>query len=531
MNLTPPDQSIHKPNDGCLEDNKADLMLPCFRRGMYEEPLSSYHSGSLISHLLRKTIHSKRPALNNGHLYLPPSSVSGAGLVESGSTLAESAQEDRSSMSSKDSLGESSSPGGHASGMSAEPERPLSEHLQAKRARVENIIRGMAGSPSDRSHGEGDGVEGEAGRYGTEVYKESKRKRKLPQHQEHSQSTTLTTTSSANTSKDEECHKLREQLQSMQRLLRQLQEKFLQMYDHGNSENEEKGERDFQEDISEAQLDLSIESDNKRIGNKERMKVDGGYLSTERDQKSLQEMLKCELSRAVSESVDMVFRKLSVTLQNQSPQPQACQNPEYTNVEKRAQQTCAPELSDSEDVSKSRLLEFYESTPVPSPEHQTEALSLVVRKPTLNQLSSVSQQVKRPYPLHQAPFQFSYSAPLHDSQILEHLLKYGPHANFGGIPCLPPSLDRSSPDSMDLPWESIAMRSKVSSGHLGQHHRPGALGQVTVDSLCLPHVKMECGDLQSMAERSTFMSLNISFFIAHSVEAEILLCNETAVTN
>ncbi|KAI4872461.1 hypothetical protein NFI96_021049 [Prochilodus magdalenae] len=455
------DQSIHKPNEGCLEDNKADLMLPCFRRGMYEEPLSSYHSGSLISHLLRKTIHSKRPTLNSSHLYLPPASISGAGLLESGPTMHEPAQEDRSSMSSKDSLGESSSPGGHASGgMSAEPERPVNEHLQAKRARVENIIRGMAGSPSDRSHGEGEGVEGDTSRYGTEVFKESKRKRKFPQHQDHSPSTTFTTPSSANTSKDEECHKLREQLQSMQRLLRQLQEKFLQIYDHGNSENEEKGEGEFQEDINEAQLDLSIDSDNKRIGNKERIKADGSYLSSEKDQKNLQEMLKCELSRAVSESVDMVFRKLSVTLQSQSPQLQVCQSPEYTGVEKRAQQVCAPELSDSEDVPKCRPLEFYESTPAPSPEHQTEALSLVVRKPTLNQLNSVSQQVKRPYPLHQAPFQFSYSAPLHDSQILEHLLKYGPHASFGGIPCLPPSLDRTSPDSMDLPWESIAMRSK-----------------------------------------------------------------------
>ncbi|XP_066538881.1 prospero homeobox protein 2 [Hoplias malabaricus] len=509
MNLTPPDQSLHKPNESCLEDSKADLMLPCFRRGMYEEPLSSYHSGSLISHLLRKTIHSKRPALNNSHLYLPPTSVS-AGLDDSGPTVSESAQEDRSSMSSKDSLGESASPGGHMSStMCAESERPFNEHLQAKRARVENIIRGMAGSPSDRSHGEGDGVEGEASRYGTEVFKESKRKRKLPQHQEHSQAATLTPSSSINTSKDEECNKLREQLQSMQRLLRQLQEKFLQMYDHSNPENEEKGEGEIREDINEPQLDLSGKSDNKRLGNKGRMKVDGGYLSSERDQKSLQEMLKCELSRAVSESVDMVFRKLSVTLQCQSPQPRVCPSPEYPGVDKRAQQACAQELSDSEDVSKPRPLDFYESTPAPSPEHQTEALSLVVRKPTLNQLSSVSQQVKRPYPLHQTPFQFSYSAPLHDSQILEHLLKYGPHANFGGIPCLPPSLDRSSPDSVDLPWESIAMRSKVSSGHLGPHHRPGTLGQVTVDSLCLPHVKMECSDLQSMAERSTFMSLNI----------------------
>ncbi|XP_007257390.3 prospero homeobox protein 2 [Astyanax mexicanus] len=512
MNLTPPDQSIHKPNEGCLEDNKTDLMLPCFRRSMYEEPLSSYHNGSLISHLLRKTIHNKRPALNNSHLYLPSTSVSGAGLVpESGSTMAESAHEDRSSMSSKDSLGESASPGGPASAerMSVEPERPLSEHLQAKRARVENIIRGMAGSPSNRSHGEVEGAEGETCRYSAEVYKESKRKRKLPQHQDHSHSAVLTPTGSPNTSKDEECHKLREQLQSMQRLLRQLQEKFLQMYDHSNLESEEKGEGDVQEDINEPQLDSSTSSDNKRLANKDRMKVDGGYLSSERDQKSLQEMLKCELSRAVSESVDMVFRKLSMTLQSQSPQPQVCQSPEYTCVEKRGQQACASELSDCEDVSKPKPLEYYESTPVASPEHQTEALSLVVRKPSLNQLSSLSQQVKRPYPLHQTPFQFSYSAPLHDSQILEHLLKFGPHANFAGIPCLPPSLDRSSPDSLDLPWESIAMRSKVSSGHLGQHHRPGALGQVSIDSLCLPHVKMECGDLQSMAERSTFMSLNI----------------------
>lgn len=515
MNLTPPDQSMHKPNEGCLEDNKADLMLPCFRRGVYEESLSSYHNGSLISHLLRKTIHNKRPALSSSHLYLPPTSVSGAGMVDSGSTMAESIQEDRSSMSSKDSLGESVSPGGHTSGgMSAEPERPLNEHLQAKRARVENIIRGMAGSPSDRSHGEGDAGDAEPNRYGPEVYKESKRKRKFPQHQDHSHSTTLTASSGSNASKDEECHKLREQLQSMQRLLRQLQEKFLQMYDHGSSENEERGEEDAQEDSGEAQLDFSINSENKRIASKDRMKVDGGYTSSERDQKTLQEMLKCELSRAVSESVDTVFRKLSMTLQNPPPQPRVCQSPEYTVVEKRAQQACTPELSDSEDVSKARPLEFYESSPVPSPEHQTEALSLVVRKPTLNQLSSVSQQVKRPYPLHQTPFQFGYGAPLHDSQILEHLLKYGPHTNFGGIPCLPPSLDRTSPDSMDLPWESIAMRSKVSSGLLGQHHRPGVLGQVTVDGLCLPHVKMECSDLQSMAERSTFMSLNISFYKA-----------------
>ncbi|KAK1792934.1 hypothetical protein P4O66_001657 [Electrophorus voltai] len=476
---------------------------------MYEEPLSSYHNGSLISHLLRKTIYSKWPPLNNSHLYLGPMSVLGAGTVNSGSSMAESALEDRSNMSSKDSLGESVSPGGpHSGGVSTEPDHPLSKHHQAKRARVENIIRGMAGSPSDRPHGEAESVEGDVSRYGRESYKENKRKQKLPQHQEHSHSTAMSPNSSTNLSKDEECQKLREQLQSMQRLLHQLQEKFLQMYDHSETENGETEEEDVQQDIHEPWLDWSTKPISQMHNYTGRVKEDSGYLSSETGQKELQEMLKCELSQAVGKSVDMVFRKLSAGLQKQLPQSRFCLSPGYSSgIENQAQQACAPELHDSEDVQKLRPLEHYESTPAHSPEHQTEALSLVVQKPALNQLGSVSQPVKRPYPLHQSPFQFSYSAPLHDSQILEHLLKYGPHGNFGMIPCLPASLDRTSPDSMDISWESMAMRPKVSSSHLGQHHRAGAMRQVTVDGLHLPHIKMECGDLQSMAERNTFMSL------------------------
>ncbi|KAJ8290450.1 hypothetical protein GJAV_G00013030, partial [Gymnothorax javanicus] len=124
-------------------------------------------------------------------------------------------------------------------------------------------------------------------------------------------------------------------------------------------------------------------------------------------------------------------------------------------------------------------------------------------------ITSVSQAVKRPYPVHQAPFQFSYSTPLHENQILEHLLKYGPHSNFGSLPCLPPPMDRSSPDLVDSPWDTISGRPKVSSTQMTHHARPTALGHGAMDSLCLPHVKMECGDLQSLAERNPYMSLNI----------------------
>ncbi|XP_030644232.1 prospero homeobox protein 2 [Chanos chanos] len=517
MNLSLPDQNMHNPNEGSLEDNKADLLLPCFHRGMYEEPLSTYPNGSIISHLLRKTIHSKRNTLNSSLLYFPATAMTGSNMVDTGVNMADSTQEDQSSISSKDSLGESISPGGLPSnGLTSEVEKPLNDHLQAKRARVENIIRGMAGSPNARLHGEGEKSEGEASTGGREVCKENKRKQRLPQHQDHSEPMgSASSRSSSGSTKEEECHKLKEQLQSMQRLLRQLQERFLQVYNQTGSGSGEKERENTKLDDRESCETLGFHLDshfNKKLGNVQanyKDKAVSDYVTHQNDSHSLRETLKCELSRAINESVDTVFRKLSMSFPCQSPEPRQCQSPEHSGVAKRNQLSAAPDLSDSEDAVKTQSQELYETGTNRSPEHQTEALSLVIRKPPLAQLSSVSQTVKRPYPIHQSPFQFTYGTPLHDTQILEHLLKYGPHANFAGLHCPPPSLDRSSPDSMDLSWDSITMRSKVTSGHLSQHTRTAGLGQVSVDTLCLPQVKMECGDLQSMAERSTFMSLNI----------------------
>ncbi|XP_067310845.1 prospero homeobox protein 2 isoform X2 [Pseudorasbora parva] len=381
MNLSPADQSTHKPSEACMEVSRSEQMRPCFRRGTYDEPLASYHSGSIISHLLRKTIHNKLSSLDPNLLYLSPES----------SGMEDFPQEEPS----------------------VEEEAPVGADLQAKRARVENIIRGMAGS-----HGE------ETKR---DPSRRDKRKQRLPLHQEPDVQTKI--------SKDEECHKLKEQLRSMQRLLHQLQEKISHVYDQNYSEN------------PGASVDHSV--------------------------KTLQETLKCELTRTVSESIDMVFKKLE-------------KSPEKPNLE-----DSPSDQSDSDEAARSA--EHFES-----PEHQTEALSLVVRKPSPSQLI---QAVKRPFPLHQTPFQFGYNAPLHDSQILEHLLKYGPHSAFSALPCLPASLERSSPDSVDRSWENMAMRSKA---HLGQQNHRSALG----DPLCLPHVKMEC-DLHSMADRSSYMSLNI----------------------
>lgn len=491
MNLSPPEQSMHKPSEDCADVSKADLLLPFFRRNPYDESLASYHNGSIISHLLRKTIHNKLTCLDNNFNYMP--NGSGASGVDSESNMIDFAQDDQSRMSFKDSTDDQSS-GSQPS--SADFERPLTEHLQAKRARVENIIRGMSGSPNSRSHGED---ECETIRCRRDVLKENKRKQRLPQHQEPSQFNT--TGNGAKTSKDEECHKLKEQLQSMQRLLHQLQEKISHVYDQNycvNEDTEDGGEERDTREKSPSTMPSSC---------KDKPTVDDSGFTSDGEVRNLQETLKSELTRTLSDSIDMVFRNLSTTLVKQPPQPQPCPSPEYN--EKGMRRDSPPELSDSDENTKSA--ERFESTPVNSPEHQTEALSLVVRKPS--QFNSVGQGVKRPYPLHQSPFQFGYGSPLHDSQILEHLLKYGPHSTFSALPCLPTPLERSSPDSMEHTWESVAMRSKVTSGHLAQHHRPGPPGLVAVDALCLPHVKMECGDLQSMAERGSFMSLNISFII------------------
>lgn len=475
---------------------------------MYDEPLASYSNGSIISQLLRKTIHNRR-GLDENQFYL------------SSSTAADSGQEDQSSVSSKDSTAEAASPSGHLStGASLEMDHPLSDHLQAKRARVENIIRVMAGSPNSKPHGDSERPETDAReiREAREVYRENKRKQRLPQHQNHSVGSPANrnpggSNGDNSNSKDEECHKLKEQLHSMQRLLRQLQEKFFQVY---NQEDPERDDRDDTGDNTQRNTMgestessyIGTEDDFERKQNRmsaecnDRMKV---YTVHQRESPNLNELLKQELSRAVNECVDKVFKRVSSTGQDLSPQQHRCPSPEMqisVGTDRKSQQAgSTQEQAHVEEAAvKPRPLEHYECAETQSPQDQTEALSLVVRKPPVTPLSSVTTAVKRPFPLHQTPFQFSYS----NSQILEHLLKYGPHSNFAGLPCVPPSMDRTSPDSVDLPWDTMAMRSKVTSTHLGHHPRP-------VDNLCLPHVKMECGELQSMAERNPYMSLNISF--------------------
>ncbi|MEQ2279028.1 hypothetical protein AMECASPLE_005232, partial [Ameca splendens] len=487
-------------------------------QNLCEEPLAPYSNGSIISQLLRKTIHNKR-VLDENHFYF-------SGSV----ATADCVQEDQSSVSSKDSTVEAVSPSDHtSSGASPEGEHPLTDHLQAKRARVENIIRVMAGSPNSRQHcdSERSDTDAQETREARESFRENKRKQRLPQHQDHStagwqiyKKPGRSSSDSCNT-KEEECHKLKEQLHSMQRLLRQLQEKFLQVYSQEDPEYEAGDATgvDSEHDIRGEGTDTCYINPGERFETntrtvaancKDRMKA-ADYLVHQRETPNLQETLKQELSKAVNDCIDRVFKNVSKDM-DMSPQQCVYSSPEVQISLGTDRKSSPPDHSQAEEMpAKSGSSEYCESSETQTSQDQTEALSLVVRKPPVTQVGSVTPTVKRPYPMHQTPFQFSYTPPLHESHILEHLLKYGPHSNFGALPCMPPSMDRTSPDSVDLSWDAVAMRSKVTSSHFGHHHHRSSMGTVAVDGLCLPHVKMESGELQSLAERNPYMSLNISF--------------------
>ncbi|XP_063079462.1 prospero homeobox protein 1-like [Engraulis encrasicolus] len=145
---------------------------------------------------------------------------------------------------------------------SPERERLSDEHLRAKRARVENIIRGIGHSPSTLAtptssfcpafsssssmrggECERDGSLGDAGEM--LMLRENKRKQRLPQqqHQQEQQQQQQQSVRPQHLLVDErsrhrlqERRQLKHQLEDMQKQLRQLQEKFFTVYDSTDSE-------------------------------------------------------------------------------------------------------------------------------------------------------------------------------------------------------------------------------------------------------------------------------------------------------
>ncbi|KAK2857011.1 hypothetical protein Q5P01_005746 [Channa striata] len=663
------------------DGEKSNVLRKLLKRAnSYEDAIMPFPGATIISQLLKNNM-----GKNGGS----DSGFQGSGALSSAGS--EIQAEEACSNSSRDSPSDCLSPGpphpppsssssfgrppppsslnSHASSQplslsTFDLDRLSDEHLRAKRARVENIIRGMSHSPLVRpsagdhsqesshenenstnnsndhrgdgnghSHGRSDcpssllGSPGSRGGVASvgEVYRENKRKQRLPQ-QQHSFTQLVC---SRQEQRQEERRQLKLQLEDMQKQLRQLQEKFYQIYDSETEEEEENGESgdadrggDREEDgnLSEdsirsdgleerhrdrgrhrhdelSELDPGLFLDRARALLREQALIDGEMeedvdgreeedRSGERVMKrrgagaggrQLAETLKQELNCAVSQVVDTVVKGFSSPKQAVSHH-HGCHSstPAAPSSSSNSSSSCPPPfgplpsltpdsrfgggaLALSLNGDGSPTSNYHSSNQrlhcfgdvivpspldsfgglsgrlsgVPTPNDQTEALPLVVRKSGGGGAGENTNPSLPPPPppphhpsLHPSPLTASlgFSPPSFRHPFPLPLMGYpfqGPLGSHGGGPGYPPGPKdhhRSSPDSMDMNRETVSLRTKMASlggGHLSHHHhhhhhhRQSSPSQHGPEGLSLSLIKSECGDLQDMADISPYSSSTI----------------------
>lgn len=674
------------------DGEKSNVLRKLLKRAnSYEDAIMPFPGATIISQLLKNNM-----GKNGGS----DSGFQGSGALSSGGS--EIQAEDACSNSSRDrdspsdclspgpplpppssssSFGRPPPPSNLNSHAAAQPlslstfdlDRLSDEHLRAKRARVENIIRGMSHSPlvrpntgdhnqesnrdneSGSSDPRGDGnshnssgshnhsrqpsdcpsslLSSPGSRGGVvsvgEVYRENKRKQRLPQ-QQHSFTQLVC---SRQEQRQEERRQLKLQLEDMQKQLRQLQEKFYQIYDSETEEEEENGEsgeaerggereedgnlsedsirsdgleerhrdrgRHSHDDLSE--LDPGLFLDRARALLREQALMDGEMeedvegreeeeRSAERVMKrrggaaggggggggrQLAETLKQELNCAVSQVVDTVVKGFSSPKQAASHH-HGCHSstPAAPSSSSNSSSSCPPPFGplpsltpDSRfgggalalslngdgsptpnyhssnqrlhcfgDVIVPSPLDSFGSlsgrlSGVPTPNDQTEALPLVVRKSGGGGGGENTNPSLPPPPpphhpsLHPSPLTASlgFSPPSFRHPFPLPLMGYpfhsplGSHGGGAGYPPGPKEHHRSSPDSMDMTRETVSLRTKMASlggGHLSHHHhhhhhRQSSPSQHGPEGLSLSLIKSECGDLQDMADISPYSGSTI----------------------
>uniref|UniRef100_UPI0037E8A53B prospero homeobox protein 1-like n=1 Tax=Semicossyphus pulcher TaxID=241346 RepID=UPI0037E8A53B len=594
-----------------VDGEKSNVLRKLLKRAnSYEDAIMPFHGPTIISQLLKNNI-----GKNGGS----DSGFQGSGALSSGGSEIQAEDACSNSSHDRDSPSDCLSPGPPLppppssssfgrppppSGLNshAPSQQPLSlssfdldrltdEHLRAKRARVENIIRGMSHSPLVRPNAGDHNQESNRENVSVgEVYRENKRKQRLPQ-QQHSFTQLVC---SRQEQRQEERRQLKLQLEDMQKQLRQLQEKFYQIYDSETEEEEENEEdgnlsedsirsdgleerhrdrgRHSHDDLSE--LDPGLFLDRARALLREQALIDGeleedvdGREEEERNReramkrrgdggrgggRQLAETLKQELNCAVSQVVDTVVKGFSSTpaapssssnSSSSCPPPfgplpsltpdsrfgggalalslngDGSPTPNYHSSNQRLHcfgDVIVPSPLDSFGGLSGRL------SGVPTPNDQTEALPLVVRKSSGGGGENTNPSLPPPphHPsLHPSPLTASlgFSPPSFRHPFPLPLMGYpfqNPLASHGGpgYPPGPKDHHRSSPDSMDMTRETVSLRTKMASlggGHLSHHHhhhhhRQSSPSQHGPEGLSLSLIKSECGDLQDMSDISPY---------------------------
>uniref|UniRef100_A0A671SSY9 Prospero homeobox protein 1-like n=1 Tax=Sinocyclocheilus anshuiensis TaxID=1608454 RepID=A0A671SSY9_9TELE len=447
-----------------LGEAKSDVLRKLLKRGSsYEDNMIPFSGATTITNLLK----SNKAMRGTG----------GRDSVVPRKAEPELLQEDTCSNSSQESAEECLSPFGKISLDHMDSERLNKEYLQAKRARVENIIRGMNHLPNVMATSISSGKDYDN--------RENKRKQKLPQQQQHSFQQVVSTHKQQ---KVEERRQLKLQLEDMQKQLKQFQEKFFQIYDSTDSEADG---GNLSED--------SVRSDGMLVG------------------KRLAETLKQELNSAMSQVVDTVvnvFSKPPRPPLQVFPSLPANEDHFVFNGNNPNFHTANQRLQCFGDVVFPSPLDSFVGVPLPCANDQTEALPLVVRKSASehHQSSDPGAQNGHPHPsLHPSSLSGNtgFISPSFRHPFSLPLVGYSFQSTLGASSTGYSSKD--SPGLMDLSREPTSLRTKMaSSQHLMLNHSCSpVLPRSTAEGLSL--IKSECGDLQDMSDISPYSGCTISF--------------------
>ena len=365
---------------------------------------------------------------------------------------------------------------------------------QAKRARVENIIKGMTGSPG--MHGSDVTI---TQREESDGMQENERIQELPLNQERS--------GSGNASHGQTTRRL---LQSQHQHLRQLRTRFNHVdgaTDTTDSSNEEKyptwnsspeiSPRDARTD---SHREFESRSSRKYQGwNK--MKLMNYFQSKPERIKLMADVLKYELSRAVSLSVDSIFKSMPL-LQTSA------------NDEGKLRTDVPLQSSVCKDTKVTHSC--CDDAEVQLPDVQTEALSLVVQKPQLKKADKfILKSRLKAHQCPKPPIALSYDSALHEEEPPENNQDTAcQHA----LRCLQDGCSEVSQakfEAFDAHWNSVKVRSKVNSQSVrSPQTRAVSMDPVLLQGMCLPHVKIESDSLV----KNNLYILNVSFTSVYTDE-------------
>uniref|UniRef100_A0ABM5FAW3 Prospero homeobox protein 2-like n=1 Tax=Pogona vitticeps TaxID=103695 RepID=A0ABM5FAW3_9SAUR len=379
------------------------------------------------------------------------------------------------------------------------------EHLQAKRSRVENIIRGMSITPNPPVPGplaKGDQHHAEKAK---ESCGENKRKQKRPQ-QQNLQGASLAKAGRSSI-QSEEYLQLKKQLHVLQYQLKQLREIFFQAHElsvSGPSQEDMEQTRDtpiesYGQSVDRSHLGLkgAQHKDNlwRSIPNMRGPGVsekEAGVINSEipaSGERNFSEILKQELVERVKQAVDSVLKKvLSESPGLQSHQPN--DSPETASSAGR-RFPCGAENMSSQWLPK-----------ISSPKGSISTISeKTLGFSTYSIVSKMEKKLCQIPPVKHPWILTSSEVP--GGRPLGQMLQRSPN-DHGGYP---PQRTAPSSESQDVPWQPVKLKSSV------MRRQPCPVGYKSeIESLAFVAASdAEFAEMHAMADGTYFPSIHISF--------------------